>query len=96
MAAAREVFLHRLLLAVGAGVAAMGDLDAVVFCGPYARLGETLGQWLPGLCTRRRTGPTPVDIFPDARSRVIAEAALAALIAGRAPPDFLAFPANAW
>ena len=57
VAAAREVFLHRLLLAVGAGVAAMGDLDAVVFCGPYARLGETLGQWLPGPW-RRPWGPS--------------------------------------
>jgi len=96
VAAARGVFRHRLLLAVGAGVAAMGDLDAVVFCGPYARVGETLVQWLQGLCTAPRTGPVPVDIFPDPRSRVIAEAALAALVADRAGPDFLAFPVKAW
>ena len=72
----RDVFLHRLLLAAGAGVAAMGGLDAVVFCGPYARLGGTLGQWLLGLCGRWQAGPVSVDVFPQIRSQAIAEAAL--------------------
>lgn len=73
---ARDVFLHRLLLAAGAGVAAMGGVDAMVFCGPYARMGEALGRWLPGLCARWRGGPVSVDVAAQTRSQAVAEAAL--------------------
>jgi acetate kinase len=75
---AREVFLHRLLLSAGAGVAAMSGVDAVIFCGPYAHLGESLSPWLSDLCARWRTGPVSVEIFGLPLSQAVAEAALRA------------------
>lgn len=46
LAEARQVFEHRLLLAAGAGAAALGGVDGVVFSGVYADLGSRLGPWL--------------------------------------------------
>ena len=43
---AREVFLHAVLHACGAGIAAMGDVDAIVYSGRYATGGTTLHAWL--------------------------------------------------
>ena len=45
---AREVFLHALLRAAGAGVAALGGLDAVVYSGRYASSASLLHLWLNG------------------------------------------------
>ncbi len=45
---AREVFLHALLRAAGAGVAALGGLDAIVYSGRYASSASALHQWLNG------------------------------------------------
>ncbi|MBN2327864.1 MAG: acetate/propionate family kinase [Candidatus Omnitrophica bacterium] len=42
----REFISYRILLACGAGVAALGGLDAVVFSGHFSDLGEILGPWL--------------------------------------------------
>jgi acetate kinase len=49
---AREIFLHRLLLATGAGLAAMGGLDAVVFSGANAGLAVHLRPWLESRLNR--------------------------------------------
>ena len=46
LAEARRVFEHRLLLAAGAGAAALGGVDGIVFSGVYAGLGSRLGPWL--------------------------------------------------
>lgn len=43
---AREVFLHAVLRACGAGIAAMGDVDAIVYSGRYATSGTVLHTWL--------------------------------------------------
>ncbi len=43
---ARDVFLHCLLRACGAGIAAMGGLDAIVYSGRYADSAVVLHEWL--------------------------------------------------
>ncbi len=43
---ARDVFLHSLLRACGAGIAALGGLDAVAYSGRYATAGTSLHAWL--------------------------------------------------
>ncbi len=43
---AQEVFLHAVLRACGAGIAAMGGLDAIVYSGRYATSGNALHGWL--------------------------------------------------
>lgn len=48
LALARAVFRHRLLLACGAGVAALGGVDGLVLSGRYATAGNALGSWLLG------------------------------------------------
>lgn len=58
---AREVFRYRLLLAAGAGVAAMGRLDHVIFSGRYCNAGRFLEQWLVhrlmDMCRSKGTKP---------------------------------------
>ncbi len=43
---ARDVFLHSLLRACGAGIAALGGLDAIVYSGRYADSAAVLHDWL--------------------------------------------------
>lgn len=43
---AAELLRYRLLQACGAGMAALGGLDGIVFSGRYCRLDEILGPWL--------------------------------------------------
>lgn len=43
---ARDVFLHSLLRACGAGIAALGGLDAIVYSGRYADSAALLHEWL--------------------------------------------------
>ncbi|MFA7232202.1 MAG: hypothetical protein WC071_13100 [Victivallaceae bacterium] len=43
---ATDLIKYRILLACGAGIAAMGGLDAIVFSGRYAALGEQIGDYL--------------------------------------------------
>jgi acetate kinase len=43
---ARDVFLHCLLRACGAGIAALGGLDAIVYSGRYAESAAVLHDWL--------------------------------------------------
>lgn len=43
---ARDVFLHCLLRACGAGIAALGGLDAIVYSGRYADSAALLHEWL--------------------------------------------------
>jgi acetate kinase len=76
------VFQHRLLLAVGAGVAALDGLDGIVFSGRYAHTGDHLGPFLlerlgrlPGLSVR----PPEWLIFPERRDRLVADETFAAM-----------------
>ena len=43
---ARSLIQYRILQSCGAGMATLGGLDAIIFSGRYAALGETLGPWL--------------------------------------------------
>ena len=42
----RKIIQYRILQACGAGIAAMGGLDCIVFSGRYASVGESFGPWL--------------------------------------------------
>jgi acetate kinase len=84
---ARAVMRHRLLLAAGSGMAAMGGLDAIVFSGPFADLGEQLGAELAARLTfpaSARIGPPPVFCFNEPLDRLVADQALRALDRQRA------------
>jgi acetate kinase len=79
---ALAVFQHRLLVAAGAGVAALGGLDGIVFSGRYAHTGAHFGPFLrdrlerlPGLSGRG----LPWLIFSDPWDRLVAYETLAAL-----------------
>lgn len=75
---ARDVFRYRLLLACGAGVAAMGGVDAIVFSGTYHAVGDTLGPWLRDrLPISKRNGQSPIGLetFAHNPQLVIAEIA---------------------
>jgi acetate kinase len=87
VAFARQVMEYQLLCAAGAGVAAMGGLDGIIFSGRFSRLGGTIGPRLKARLTFRRRGPSSditlhrLDVPLD---RIVAETALAvALSAGR-------------
>jgi len=74
---AREVIRYRLLLACGMGIAALGGLDGIVFCGRYARLGGQLGPWLASKIQLRPPAPSPVpwEVFGAPLRRLVAEEA---------------------
>jgi acetate kinase len=78
----RQLLLHRLLLAAGAGAAALGGLDVIVFSGRYAVAGSVIGPWLAGRLGRALRGKPPraiaVETFRTPVERVIADLACAA------------------
>ncbi len=79
---ARDVLRYRILLACGAGIAALGGLDVIVFSGRYASAGKELGPWLEAKlkAARATERPVPFHIFPDPVDRVIADLAVATLL----------------
>jgi acetate kinase len=75
---ARRVIRYRLLLACGAGVAAMGGVDRIVFSGRYHAIGETVGPWLVSkLSFAEQSGGKRLSwcSFTETVERVIADAA---------------------
>jgi acetate kinase len=77
---AREVFTYRLLQACGAGLAAMGRIDTIVFSGRHADLGRTIGPWLQSRLTfRKALQPAAIglEILPDPLERIAADLAVA-------------------
>ncbi len=86
---AREVMNYRLLLACGAGIAAMGGINHIVFSGRYADLGKIIGPLLISRLVMKRKAPSVEiqwDCFNTSPERVIADQAstlLMALPAGR-------------
>jgi acetate kinase len=56
---AKEVFLHGVLRACGAGIAAMGGLDAIAYSGRYAESGAVLHAWLNQRLARATHSNTP-------------------------------------
>jgi acetate kinase len=53
MELARSVLESRILSACGAGMAAMGGVDSIVFSGRFAQVGRILGPWLKARLTFR-------------------------------------------
>jgi len=84
---AREVLRYRMLLFCGAGVAAMGGVDAVVFSGRFAKLGERLGPWLTSKMPHRdrETDTVVWQTFDEPLARIVADMA-AASYRGDVPP----------
>lgn len=66
---ARRIFEHRLLQAAGAGIAAMGGIDAIVFSGRYQARGRELVAGLTAGLACRVTWYS----FPEPVSRVMAK-----------------------
>ena len=80
--AAMEMVRYRMLLACGAGVAALGGVDRIVFSGRYAGVAEVLGPWLQEKllrACRHSGGPITWQQFREPLDRLIANAALAGL-----------------
>jgi len=81
---AREVMNYRLLLACGAGIAAMGGLNHIVFSGRYAELGKTLGPSLISrLLMQRQARSVEIqwNCFHNSLERIIADHASTVLMA---------------
>jgi acetate kinase len=84
LAEARAVIRYRLLLACGAGIAAMSGLDGIVFSGRYADAGRRLGPWLASRIRLKGDSatPTPWACFRTPLSRLVADAAITAALDG--------------
>ncbi|HPA47459.1 MAG TPA: hypothetical protein PK395_16960 [bacterium] len=74
---AREMIQYRILLACGAGIAAMGGVDAIVFSGDYVDVGEILGPWLSSKLVLKgeRGQVVPWMCFRESLDRLIADSA---------------------
>ena len=71
----QEMVKYRLLLACGAGIAAMGGLDAIVFSGRYASLGRMLGPWLASFRGRKHRITFDLEILSESLDRAVADIA---------------------
>ena len=78
---AREIMQYRILQVCGAGIAAMGGLDVVVFSGRYADVGESLGPWLGSRLSIKNLKDVQFEYFDESLERIVAEMALAAVLA---------------
>jgi len=80
---ARDIISYRILLACGSGMAAMGEIDAIVFSGRYAKIGNHLGPWLVEKLTFRSltsTNSIATYIFEEPLEQIVADAAAAQLL----------------
>ena len=79
---ARQIIEYHILRAAGAGVAALGGLDAIVVSGRFTQAGHVLGPWLreqlhlPG---RPQSPAVRLEFFTETISRIVADQALAAV-----------------
>jgi len=78
----REIIRYRLLLACGAGIAAMSGLDGIVFSGRHADLGRQLGPWLASRIRLRSdsANPAPWECFRAPLTRLLADAAITTVL----------------
>jgi acetate kinase len=75
---ARALVRYRMLCACGAGIAAMGGLDVIVFSGRYRSLGAVIGPRLSKRCSPRGApgrGTVAWDVFPSTLDYIIADVA---------------------
>jgi len=83
MQLARQVIEYRILLACGAGIAAMGGLDGIVFSGRFAAAGAALGPLLASrLAFKGGLGErgVPWMCFPESLHRLIADQTAAVIL----------------
>jgi acetate kinase len=76
---ARNVLEYRIMLACGAGAAALGGVDVIAFSGVYASAGEALGRSLRDrLSAALGADPTSIDVccLNDSIDRVMANVAV--------------------
>jgi len=78
----REMIEYHILRAAGAGVAALGGLDAIVVSGRFSQAAHVLGVWLreklhlPG---RPQSPAVRLEFYTEEISRIVADQALAAV-----------------
>jgi len=83
---AREVVRYRMLLSCGAGIAAMGGLDRIVFSGRYAALGKVLGPYFTAnirLNTHTDAQRQDWITFTKPLERIVADIVAATVLAHR-------------
>lgn len=79
---AKEILQYRLLHVCGAGIAALGGVDAIVFSGRCSGVGVDLGLWLKQRLDFQHQGnknPITIEICADSLDRVLADTASAAV-----------------
>lgn len=80
LAPIRELFFYRLLLAAGAGVAAMGGIDAITFSGCYASgSAPILGPWIWSRLSASISvdpGKQLWEVCPDSLEQIVANWAM--------------------
>ena len=88
---AREMIQYRMLRACGAGAAALGGVDALVFSGRYAAAGQALGPALAGRLEKALRGAISREIpwgcLAEPLDRIVADAAAAKLLDSRVSRD---------
>lgn len=85
---ARALIEHRLILACGAGMAALGGVDTLAFSGSCSGVGVGLGLWLKKKLEFAQPGiqvPINIEICPEPIERVLAETACATVLGNRPP-----------
>ncbi|MBN1341455.1 MAG: acetate/propionate family kinase [Phycisphaerae bacterium] len=83
---ARDIIQYRILQACGAGIAAIGGVDAIVFSGRYVALGEVLGAWLRSKMVFRGHGEREAFALwhmTEPLDKIIADTAAARLLVSR-------------
>jgi len=86
VARVREHLLYRMLLAAGSGLAALEDIDGVVFSGRYAEHANSVASYLMPRLERtldRRPGSLPWQICQTPLESIVAEAGATALLGKR-------------
>ncbi len=77
----RTIIQYRLLQACGAGIAALGGIDAIVFSGRYSGVGVSLGLWLKKhLSFHQPDSSVTINLCQDPIERVLAETVCAAAL----------------
>jgi acetate kinase len=80
MRQAAQLMRYRILQSCGAGMAATGGVDGIVFSGRYAHLGETLGPWLAQRLAFKgnpQAREIAWEVFSEPRTRILADMAFA-------------------
>lgn len=79
LAQVRRMVEHHFLRACGAGMAALGGLDAIVFSGRYFECGQVLGPWLQQKLAFKQPPEMTWECFERPLEPIMCEAAVAAV-----------------